>query len=110
MDVRKIVAEIDAKIASLQQDRAVLVELDESDLVLKPRRGRPKGSTNAAKAAAVKIVKPATRKRNLSPEGRKRIAEAMKRRWAERRNGTAKPAKKAAAKKEAPKKEVSAKK
>jgi hypothetical protein len=111
MDVRKIVAEIDAKIASLQQARAVLVDLDESDLGLKPRRGRPKGSTNAAKAATVKIVKSAPRKRNLSPEGRKRIAEAMKRRWAERRKGTPKAAKKVAAKKEAaPKKEVPAKK
>jgi hypothetical protein len=111
MDVRKIVAEIDAKIASLQQARAVLVELDESDLALKPRRGRPKGSTNASKASAVKIVKPAARKRHLSPEGRKRIADAMKRRWAQRRNQTAKPAKKVAAKKEAaPKKEVAAKK
>lgn len=111
MDVRKIVAEIDAKIASLQQARAVLLDLDESALVPKPRRGRPKGSTNAAKAAAVKIAKPVARKRNLSPEGRKRIAEAMKRRWAERRKEVAKPAKKAAAKKEAaPKKEVIAKK
>jgi hypothetical protein len=111
MDVRKIVAEIDAKIASLQQARAVLVDLDESALVPKPRRGRPKGSTNAAKAAAVKIVKPTARKRNLSPEGRKRIADAMKRRWAERRKEAPKAAKKVAAKKEAaPKKEVSAKK
>ncbi|MGA8939752.1 MAG: hypothetical protein WB439_11375 [Acidobacteriaceae bacterium] len=98
MDVRKIVAEIDAKIASLQQARAVLLALDESVLVVKPRRGRPKGSTNASKAAS----KPAKRKRNLSPEGRKRIAEAMKRRWAERRKEAPK---KAAAKKEvAPKK------
>jgi hypothetical protein len=33
----------------------------------------------------VNKAKPATRKRNLTPEGRKRIADAMKRRWAERR-------------------------
>jgi len=83
MDVSKIVAEIDAKIASLQQARAVLVGLDDAVVVAKPRRGRPKGSTNAAKA--VSAAKPAKRKRNLSPEGRKRIAEAMKKRWAERR-------------------------
>jgi len=44
----------------------------------KPRRGRPKGSTNVAKSATIKIAKPAARKRNLSPEGRKRIADAMK--------------------------------
>jgi hypothetical protein len=59
----------------------------------------------------VKAVKPAKRKRNLSPEGRKRIAEAMKRRWAERRKEAPKAAKKVAAKKEAaPKKEAVAKK
>ncbi len=102
MDVRKIVAEIDAKIASLQQARAVLVELDESAVILKPRRGRPKGSTNAAKGAIVTIAKPLPRKRNLSPEGRKRIAEAMKRRWAERRKAVKKEA--------APKKELAVKK
>jgi hypothetical protein len=84
MDVTKIVAEIEAKIASLQQARSVLLGLDET-AAEKPRRGRPKGSVNAAKA-----VKPAMRKRNLSPEGRKRIAEAMKRRWAERRKETPK--------------------
>ena len=99
MDVSKIVAEIDAKIASLQQARAVLVDLDESALVSKPRRGRPKGTTKGTKIVAA--AKPATRKRNLSPEGRKRIADAMKRRWAERRKEAPKAAKKVAAKKEA---------
>ena len=90
MDVSKIIAEIDAKIASLQQARVVLAGLDESvPAVAKPKRGRPKGSTNAVKAA-----KPAKRKRNLSPEGRKRIADAMKRRWAERRSAAVKTAKK----------------
>ena len=79
MDVSKILAEIDAKIASLQQARAAILQLDESGAV-KPKRGRPKGSTNAPKPGKAK-----KRKRNLSPEGRKRIAEAMKRRWAERR-------------------------
>ena len=102
MDVRKIVGEIDAKIASLQKARAVLVDLDDSAVMAKPRRGRPKGSTNAAKAASVKIAEPAARKRNLSPEGRKRIADAMKRRWAERRKAVKKDA--------APKKEAPAKK
>jgi hypothetical protein len=40
-------------------------------------RGRPKGSKNAKP--------PAKNRGGISPEGRKRIAEAMKRRWAERR-------------------------
>jgi hypothetical protein len=94
MDVSKIVAEIDAKISSLQQARAVLLGLNESAVASKPRRGRPKGSTNTSKTAD---VKPGTRKRSLSPEGRKRIAEAMRRRWAERRKEAPKTAKKEAA-------------
>jgi hypothetical protein len=102
MDVRKIVAEIDAKITSLQQARTVLMELDESVVTSKPRRGRPKGSTNAVKSASVKVAKGAPRKRTLSPEGRKRIADAMKRRWADRRKALKKEA--------APKKEAAAKK
>ena len=77
MDVTKIVAEIDAKIASLQQARAAILSLDGTAVPVKGKRGRPKGSTNAPK--------PAKRKRNLTPEGRKRIAEAMKRRWAAQR-------------------------
>jgi hypothetical protein len=81
MDVSKILAEIDAKILSLQQARAAIVSLDGIEAE-KPRRGRPKGSTNKKKSIK--------RKRNLSPEGRARIAEAMKRRWAERRKDTKK--------------------
>jgi hypothetical protein len=81
MDVKKILAEIDGEIARLQQIRAALTGIGEASTG--KRRGRPRGSTNA--------VKPAKRKkRNLSPEGRKRIAEAMKRRWAERRKELAK--------------------
>ncbi len=102
MDVRKIVAEIDAEIASLQHARAALMGLDDSSTSDKPRRGRPKGSAKLAKTAPANAAKTAPRKRNLSPEGRKRIADAMKRRWSERRK---------ALKKEAtPKKEAATKK
>lgn len=94
MDVSKIVAEIDEQIASLQSARAAILSLH-TGAPVKGKRGRPKGSTNAAKAAKV------AKKRNLTPEGRKRIAEAMKRRWAAQR--------KEAVKKEAPKKEVAKK-
>jgi len=81
MDVQKILAEIDGEIARLQQVKAALLGI--GGVTTGKRRGRPKGSTNAAKPAKRK-------KRNLSPEGRKRIAEAMKRRWAERRKELAK--------------------
>jgi hypothetical protein len=82
MDVGRILSEIDAEIARLQQARAALTAIGASGTVAAARRGRPKGSVNK------KSAKP--RKRNLSPEGRKRIAEAMKRRWAERRAATTK--------------------
>lgn len=85
MDVSKILSDIDSEISRLQQARAALVGLGGTSTLDKPRRGRPKGSTNAPKT-------PAKRQRNLTPEGRKRIADAMKRRWAERRKAVAKDA------------------
>lgn len=97
MNVSRILSEIDAEIARLQQARTALTAIGANGTVA-PRRGRPKGSTNKT------VAKSSARKRNLSPEGRKRIAEAMKRRWAERRAATTKGAgSKAAAKKESSK-------
>jgi hypothetical protein len=83
MEVSRIIAEIDAQISKLQQARELLAGTT-SKAGKGP--GRPKGSKNA------KVASPAvaTRKRKLSPEGRKRIADAMKRRWAERRKQAAK--------------------
>lgn len=84
MEVSRIIAEIDTQILKLQQARALLSGTTVP--AVRTGRGRPKGSKNGAAAAA-----PAgTRKRKLSPEGRKRIAEAMKKRWAERRKQNAK--------------------
>ena len=77
MGVTEILAQIDFEIAQLQQARALLVG----------------GSTAAAPkkaAAAPAAKKPGKKKRNLSPEGRKRIAEAVKRRWAEQKKAAAK--------------------
>lgn len=71
MEVNRIIAEIDAQILKLQQARALLSDISTP---VRSGPGRPKGTTNLPK-----------RKRNLSPEGRKRIADAMKKRWAERR-------------------------
>lgn len=96
MDVSRILSDIDAEIARLQQARSALTAIAGSGTVA-PRRGRPKGSVNK------KTTTTTGRKRNLSPEGRKRIAEAMKRRWAERRSTSSK----GAGKKESSKKESS---
>ena len=76
MGVSDILAQIDREIAQLQQARTLLT-----------------GGTAAApkKASAAPIAKKvAKKKRNLTPEGRKRIAEAVKRRWAEQKKAAAK--------------------
>jgi hypothetical protein len=70
VEVNRIIAEIDAQILKLQQARALL---SDASSPARSGPGRPKGTSSTK------------RKRNLSPEGRKRIAEAMKKRWAERR-------------------------
>lgn len=76
MGVSEILAQIDREIALLQQARSVLGG----------------GSTTAPKkATAVAAAKKAgKKKRNLTPEGRKRIAEAVKRRWAEQKKAAGK--------------------
>jgi transposase len=82
MEVSRIIAEIEAEILRLQQARELL---SGGTAKVSKGRGRPKGSKNAAKPTTGK-------KRRLSPEGRKRIADAMKKRWAERRKTSAKSA------------------
>ncbi len=81
MEVSRIIAEIDAQIQKLQQARELL---SGSGVHKRKGPGRPKGKQECASRSA----RPRTQ-RKLTPEGRKRIAEAMKRRWAERRKQTA---------------------
>ena len=69
MGVSDILAQIDREIAQLQQARAVLSG---------GNAPAPKKEKAAAAPAAKKTAK---KKRNLTPEGRQRIAEAVKRRW-----------------------------
>ena len=94
MDVHRIVSELDTEIARLQHIRAALMGEDSSSsntaAAGKGHRGRPKGSKNVAAKAATPKTAAKKSKRVLSPEGRKRIADAMKRRWAERRKQAAK--------------------
>jgi hypothetical protein len=81
MGVSEILATIDREIAQLQQARALL----SGGAVAAPKKtvGRPRKVAAAAKKGVATVAaKPAKKKkRNLSPEGRKRIAEAVKRRW-----------------------------
>lgn len=74
MEVKQIVAELNQEIARLKEARELLTGGSTGR-----KRGRPKGSTKAAGSS----------KRKLSPEGRKRISEALKRRWAAQRKAKA---------------------
>jgi hypothetical protein len=64
---------IDAEIARLQEARALIAANRKGP-------GRP-----SKLLAAAPIVNPRKKKRNLSPEGRARIAAAVKARWAKQK-------------------------
>ncbi len=82
VEVKQIVAELDGEIARLKQARALLA----GDGGVRRKRGRPAGKT-------ITVAPKGKRKRRLTPEGRKRISEALKRRWALRRKAAEKTAK-----------------
>lgn len=69
MSTDSILAQIDAEIARLTQVRALLASTG---------KGAASSTGNKFKAAGVK----ARKQRVLSPEARKRIADAQRRRWA----------------------------
>jgi hypothetical protein len=94
VNTEEIVATIDAEIARLQEVRAVL-----SGTVTSKRRGRPPGWPKKAAPA-----KAASKKRVISAEGRAKIAEAQRKRWAKAKRAKAKPKKPVAVTKVAPKK------
>ena len=84
MGVSEILASVDREIALLKQARALL-----SGAAVAPKKkpGRPR-KTAVAPSAAEKPTKRTAKKRkkrNLSPEGRKRIVDAVKRRWERQR-------------------------
>jgi len=76
MALKDIVSLIDAEVAALKEARALLAA--GSAVTVAPRKaGRPaKATPDSPKVSTRK------KKRNLTPEGRARIAEAVKKRWA----------------------------
>jgi hypothetical protein len=71
MPIENLLATIDSEIAKLQQARTLLAN---------------SGTVNGGgKPAGIARPKAAGRKRTLSPEARKRIADAQRRRWAAQR-------------------------
>jgi hypothetical protein len=85
MGVAEILASIDREIALLQEARTLLGGVAAPAPKKKP--GRPKKEVAPVAIAKKKTAKP--KKRNLTPEGRKRIAEAVKRRWEAQRKAAA---------------------
>jgi hypothetical protein len=85
MALSEILASIDREIAQLQKARLLVVGINNSTAKRGP--GRPRKVAAAVATTAAKAAK--KKKRNLSPEGRKRIAEAVKRRWAAQRKAAA---------------------
>ena len=75
--VSDILAQIDREIAQLQQARTLL-------------GGGHSATAKRSVAAPVGRKSGKKKKRNLTPEGRKRIAEAVRRRWAEQKKAAAK--------------------
>jgi hypothetical protein len=70
MNTQDIVSTIDAEIARLQSARSLL-----AGTASIKRRGRPRTSESAV----------APKKRTMSAAGRKRIAEAQRKRWAKQK-------------------------
>ena len=79
MVVKQIVAELDQEILRLREARQLLAGASPNG----NRRGRP--------AKSLRIVSK-RKKHNLSAAGRKRISEALKRRWAAHRKAAKKAA------------------
>jgi hypothetical protein len=77
MDTRTILADLKAELYRLNQAIAALESLD----------GTATATTPAAKAAPMQ-----SKKRGLTPAGRRRLSAMMKARWAARRKQVAKPA------------------
>jgi|HubBroStandDraft_5_1064220.scaffolds.fasta_scaffold40987_3 hypothetical protein len=78
MAIAEILASIDREIAQLTQARSLLSGLSVASSKRKP--GSPGKAT---------VVGARAKKRVLSPEGRRRIAEAQKHRWAAQRKAAA---------------------
>jgi hypothetical protein len=88
LDTGSIIQEIDSEISRLEQAKAIL-----SGITAKKSPGRPKKNITVARILSVEPTK-----RVMSAEGKAKIAEAQKLRWARSKRADKKAAKKAAVK------------
>jgi hypothetical protein len=89
MAISDILASIDHDITLLQQAR-MLLGGSAATATGKAAGRSVKSSSKATAACATTAKHTAKKKRNLSPEGRQRIAEAVKKRWAAQKAAAAK--------------------
>ncbi len=75
LDIQRILAELKAERDHIDQAIAAIGNIGAP----RARRGRPPGKSTTKKK----------RKHKLTPEGRRRLSEMMKKRWAERRKKAA---------------------
>ncbi len=85
--IQGVIADIDMQIEKLEDKKAALLSLFGAPAAKTKRRGRPKGSKNVAKKAA---VKKAGKRRVFSDETKRKLKEAAKARWAKARAEKAK--------------------
>lgn len=91
-DVDNIISQLEQQRTSI--DRAIAALREIGGQPPKKRRGRPPSKhLNQGTAPVAAASQPAPKKRRLSPEGRRRIAEALKRRWAAQKAAQAASAK-----------------
>lgn len=87
MNTDSIIAELDGEIRRLTEARNLLTGSTDvpNGVSGGAVRGRP-GLVSIAASASSEIPTATIRKSSMSPEGRKRIADAMRKRWAEKRS------------------------
>ena len=91
--LKDIVASLEQQRVAIEKALEALKEVDGSAATATPvappakRRGRKPGPQPKKTAPAANTA-PATRKGRISEEGRKKLAAAMKKRWAVKRAGT----------------------
>lgn len=82
MAIESIIAQLDAEISRLNQVRNLLSATGKVEAKLTAVKGKPGRKPNAKPTKASAKAKRAGVKRVLSPEARKAIADAQRRRWA----------------------------
>jgi hypothetical protein len=99
MNTLEIIASLDDEIERLSNARAILASAQPMQRKIVPANASIANPRRLGAATAASPVTKQKRKRNLSPEGRKRIAEAVQARWAKQKKdeaAAARAAKKAA--------------